>query len=139
MKQKLLAFLVFTSLFAGFSAAYIPATANAACGGFLSFPAWYDGLTTDNTCEEIISPDKFSGGLQGFITRLVLNVVNILLQTVGYIAVGFIMYGGFMYLTSGGESDRIAAGRKIIMNAVVGLVISFFSVVIVSLVADNIK
>jgi len=44
-----------------------------------------------------------------------------------------------MYLTSGGESDRIAAGRKIIMNAVVGLVISFFSVVIVSLVAGNIK
>lgn len=142
MKQKLLTFLAFTTLFAGFSAVYMPSTANAACGSFLSFPAWYQGITKGPDCE-LKSPDEMGGPkgerLGKYITRIVLNVVNIMLQAVGYIAVGFIMYGGFTYLTSGGESDRIAAGRKIIMNAVVGLVISFFSVVIVSLVAGNIK
>lgn len=142
MKQKILTFLAFTTLFAGFTAVYAPSTANAACGTFLSIPAWYNGLTKGSDCE-LKSPDEMGGAkderLGKYITRIVLNVINILLQLVGYIAVGFIMFGGFIYLTSGGESDRITSGRKIIMNAVVGLVISFFSVVIVSLVAGNIK
>lgn len=137
LQQKLLTFLAITTLFAGFTAVYVPSTAQAAdcSSSFLSFPAWYDGLT-DGNCN-VQSPDAV-GGLSSFIMIIVLNLVEILLRVVGYISVGFIMYGGFIYLTSGGESDRIASGRKIIMNAVVGLVISFFSTVIIGLFASNI-
>ena len=123
------------------AAALIPSdTAAAGCTSrFLTFPAWYDGLIDQSTCE-IKAPDvnQSGGGLPSFIFRIVLNVIEIALQIVAYAAAGFIIYGGFKYLTSAGSADRVTAGRKIITNAVIGLVLSFASVAIVNLVSGNI-
>ena len=135
MKRFLVSILMITSLFGGMVAA--SPTASAACTTrFLSIPAWYDGLTKGSNCE--LKSPKEVGGIEAYIWKIALNVLNIILQLVAYISIGFIMYGGFMYLTSGGEPNRNTAGRKIITNAVVGLVLSFFSVAIVSLIAGNI-
>lgn len=126
----------------GFGAAgMVPtATAAAACtSSFLTFPAWYDGVIDQSTCE-VKSPsvDKNGGGLPEFIFRIVLNIIEIALQLVAYAAAGYLIYGGFKYLTSAGSADRVTSGRKIIINALVGLVISFMSVAIVNLVTANI-
>lgn len=106
---------------------------------FLTFPAWYDGLPREGCIIQTPDVDKNGGGLPAFIFRIVLNVIEMALQIVAYAAVGFIIYGGFKYLTSAGSPDRITAGRKIITNAIIGLVISMLSVVIVTLIAGNIK
>jgi len=103
----------------------------------LTFPTWYRWLQ-DSDCE-IKSPSKFNtpgkqDGLSIFVWKIVLNVLEIALQLVGYLAVGFIIYGGFKYITGAGAPDKIVAGRKIILNAVIGLVISIFSIAIVNLV-----
>lgn len=104
----------------------------------LTFPTWYRGLQKSNC--EIKSPDSFESepgkndGPSNYIWLIVLNVVEIALQLVGYLAVGFIIYGGFKYITGAGAPDKITAGRKIILNAVIGLVISLFSIAIVNLV-----
>lgn len=121
---------------AGISAAPV----QAACGGnFLSFPPWYAGVINESTCEvEVPTSGKTAESLGGFIWRIVLNVINIVLQIIGYASLGFIIYGGFRYLTSSGSADKVTAARKTIMNAVVGLAISFFSVVIVTLIAGRI-
>ena len=103
---------------------------------FLTFPAWYEGLPRTGCTIE--TKDIGEDGIAGFIFRIALNVIEMALQIVAYCAVGFIIYGGFKYLTSAGSADRITAGRKIIQNAVIGLVISIFSVVIVTLIADRI-
>lgn len=102
---------------------------------FLTFPAWYRGLV-NNDCS-IKSPNDV-GGISSFIWKIVLNVVEIMLQLVAYISVGFVIYGGFLYLASAGSADKIAAGKKTILNALIGLVLSFFSVAIVALIAENI-
>lgn len=123
------------------AAAMIPSsTAAAGCTSkFLTFPAWYDGVIDEGTCEiEVPDVDKSGGGLPTFIFRIVLNIIEIALQLVAYAAAGFIIYGGFKYLTSAGSADRVTAGRKIITNAVIGLVISFMSVAIINLVSGNI-
>lgn len=135
MKRIFISLLMMTSLFGGMIAA--SPTASAACNTkLLSIPAWYDGLTKGNDCE-LKSPTEV-GGIEAYIWKIALNILNIILQLVAYISVGFIIFGGFLYLTSGGEQNRITSGRKIIMNAVIGLVLSFFSVAIVSLIAGNI-
>lgn len=111
--------------------------------GFLTFPAWYDGVT-DGNCDiqfpesEKGTTEQESSGISQFVFTIALNIVEILLQLVGYAAVGYVIYGGFKYLTSAGSADRITAGRKIITNALVGLVISFMSVAIVNLVSIGI-
>lgn len=102
----------------------------------LSIPPWYRGLT-DANCN-IRSPVRSQGEagaeLSSFIWRIALNVVEIMLHIVGYAAVGFIIYGGFSYLTSTGQPDKIAGAKKTVMNAIIGLVISLFAIAIVNVV-----
>ena len=110
------------------------------CGGrFLTFPTWYNGLINTSTCDMLAPGKNGAPEIQGYIFRIVLNVVEILLQIVAYVSAGYIIYGGFKYLTSPSDSNKVAAGRKTIQNALIGLVISFLSIAIVSLVAGNIK
>lgn len=141
--KRLRRYLLALSVIAlGFGAAgMIPTTtASAACtSNFLTFPAWYDGVIDQSTCDvKMPNVDKNGGGLPAFIFRIVLNIIEIALQLVAYAAAGYLIYGGFKYLTSAGSADRVVAGRKIIVNALVGLVISFMSVAIVNLVTTNI-
>jgi hypothetical protein len=102
---------------------------------FLTFPAWYDGLT-DGKCN-IQAPSGGAVTLSAFIWRIVLNIIDIVLQLMGYIAAGFILFGGFRYVTSSGLPEKTVRARKTILNAVIGLVISFMSVVIVTLIANG--
>lgn len=128
----------------GFTAAAMVPSSTASAAGcesrFLTFPAWYNGLLDESTCEvEFPNTADTADGLSNFIWRIVLNVIEMALQLVAYASAGFIIYGGFRYLTSSGSPDKTTAARKTIMNAVIGLVISFFSVVIVTLIANGIK
>ncbi|PID31338.1 hypothetical protein CR983_01615 [Candidatus Saccharibacteria bacterium] len=114
-----------------------PTPAHAACQNrLLTFPTWHRGLT-DSNCEVVIKNNP-SGGqhtLRDFIYKLALNIVEILLQLVGYVSVGFIIVGGFRYMVAAGSSDRIAGAKKTILNAIIGLIISVVSVAIVNAVA----
>ena len=106
---------------------------------FLTFPAWYEGLPRDGCAIGQPNSGNVGGGIGVFIWRIVLNIIEIALQVIGYAAAGFIIYGGFKYLTSVSSTDKNVAARKTILNAIIGLVISFMSVVIVKLIAGNIK
>lgn len=106
-------------------------------------PPWYKGLTEvtqsggGDQCT-IISPNQ-AGGLQSFITKIVLNIIEIGLVIVGYVAVFFILYGGFLFLTGGGNPSQIEKARKTILNAVIGLIISIGAVAIVNLIFGVLK
>lgn len=105
----------------------------------LLFPTWYRGLGEDKgsgktaTCE-IKSPGSDIGK---FIWTIVLNVVEIALVAVGYISVGYIIWGGFQYMLVATSPDRVVAARKTILNACIGLALSFFSVIIVNIIVGN--
>lgn len=135
IRHWIAALLFVTSMGGATLAMASPVTANAAsCSTrLLTFPAWYRGLTNDKC--EIKSPKDVKGGIGTFIWTIVLNIIEIGLQLVGYIAVGFIIRGGFKYMTSVGEPAEVAKAKKIIMDAVIGLVISIFSVALVNLIA----
>ena len=102
------------------------------------FPAWYDnGLCKDG---QIVPPNAFdkndsAKSFGTWITILSLNIVSMLLVAVGYITLGFIIFGGFKYITSGDNASGTAAARKTITNAVIGLVLSIMSVAIVRFIA----
>jgi hypothetical protein len=109
------------------------------CGDrVLTFPAWYRGIT-DSSCN-IRSPASFDtapnkgDGLGIFLTKIGLNVIEFMLQLVGYLSVAFIIVGGYKYLTAAGAADDIVKAKKTILNAVIGLGISIFSVAIVNAV-----
>jgi hypothetical protein len=105
----------------------------------LTFPAWYRGVQ-DGACN-IQDPSKFGGkeSVSNFIWIIALNVVEMILQLVGYIAVGFIIVGGYKYMISAGSPDGMVKARKTITNAIVGLLISVFSVAIVNVISGAIR
>ena len=125
--------LVFVASFGGATLSVAtPQPVYAACNErLLTFPAWYRGLV-DGSC--MIQNPTAAGGLPKFIAKIALNIIEFMLQLVGYLAVGYIIAGGFKFLTSTGSSDDIAKSRKTILNAVIGLVISIFSIGIVNVV-----
>jgi hypothetical protein len=53
---------------------------------------------------------------------------------VAYIAVFFLLYGGFLYLTGGALPGQIEKARKTITNAVIGLVIAMAAIALNNLV-----
>lgn len=102
-------------------------------------PPWFKGLTKEETVAGktqcvIVGPANTKDGPSIFITKVVLNVIQIALTVIGYIAVFFILLGGFQFLTGGSNPSQIEKARKTILNAVIGLVISIGAVAIVNLV-----
>ena len=124
--------LVFTAISPQVASAAIEDNCNR---GFLGFPSWYRGIT-DEQCN-IKAPE--GDGLSIFIWHIVLNIIEIAMMAVGYLTVFFIMYGGFMYLTSVGEPADLVKAKKTILNAIIGLVISFAAVSLISFVSGILK
>jgi type IV secretory pathway VirB2 component (pilin) len=102
------------------------------------------------TCgeEEATTFTQFSGGLQppseeGYDPSLtqetnlrdyVVNVVNFILGFLGLVAVIMIIYGGFMYVTAGGQEEQTTKGKKSIMYAIIGIVVILISFALVNTV-----
>ena len=107
---------------------------------FLTFPTWFRGLvkveqTTSGVYECIIESPTDAGGLSPFIWHIVLNVIEIGLQIVAYVAAGFILWGGFLFLTSQGSPDAAAKARKSILDVVIGFGISVASIAVINLLS----
>jgi len=60
-----------------------------------------------------------------------------LLGIVGSVALLFFVYGGFMWLTSGGKPDAIDKGKKIMIGTITGIVIVFCAWLVVNFVLSS--
>ena len=105
-------------------------------GRILTLKPWYDGLTKDDC--SIKDPGSDADSQANFIWKIALNIVDDLLQLIGYTTVGYIMYGGFLMMISNGAPDKAARGRKTIMSAAIGLVIALASVALVNFISSKI-
>ena len=105
-------------------------------GKILTLKPWYSGLT-NNDCS-LKSPGADTNSQANYIWKIALNIVDDLLQLIGYVTVGYIMYGGFLMMTSNGAPDKAAHGRKTIMSAAIGLVIALASVALVNFISSKI-
>jgi hypothetical protein len=59
------------------------------------------------------------------VVQTVGNIINILLGFLGVIAVVLILIGGFKWMTSQGNEEKIGEAKKLLGAGVVGLVIIF--------------
>ncbi|MHB8903959.1 MAG: IPT/TIG domain-containing protein [Patescibacteria group bacterium] len=98
--KKLIIFLVVIGLFAVFSSVFAQSFGINEVGNGLN-----NSLTTSD-------PRATAG-----------RIINIILGLLGVIAVGIIMWGGFVWLTSNGEEEKINSAKNILKNGVIGLII----------------
>lgn len=95
----------------------------------------------DEVCSGIGAATNSAGNCTGggtSVTSIIRTVVNILSWIVGVTAVIMVIIGGFMYVTSAGESGKASTARSTIIYAIVGLVIVAFAQSIVRFVLDKV-
>jgi hypothetical protein len=68
----------------------------------------------------------------------IMAVIRILLGFLGIIAIVIVLYGGFIWLTSAGNEEKVGQAKKIISAGVIGLVIIFVSYALASFVITQI-
>ncbi len=91
--------------------------------------AWAAGAQVD------VGLDSANPGLgEADLETIIVNIVKVALGFLGLLAVIFIMYGGFTWMLAGGNQDKVAKGRKILINAVIGLVIILSAYAIASFI-----
>lgn len=66
--------------------------------------------------------------------ELIGRILNAALGTVGSLALLMFIYGGFLWLTSGGSADKISKGKQIMTWAGLGLILIFASYALVRFV-----
>lgn len=100
-------------------------------GSFLGMHAWYDGLV-DGSGNFLQVTDDGSKGirLSEFIWTIAANVAIDMAVIAAFAAIGFVLYGGYLYMFSGGDTGKVSSGKKTITNAIIGLAIAMLAKVI---------
>lgn len=80
------------------------------------------------------APDNPSGA-QTF-GQLVTSILNIALAIVGSVAVAFLIYGGFRYITAYGNEEHTESAKKIIRQAILGLIVVVLAFAIINIVVN---
>lgn len=68
------------------------------------------------------------------LKQTVVNIISWFLGLLGLIAVVMILYGGFVWMTAGGNEDKVDTAKQIISAAAIGLVIVLIAWAIVNFV-----
>lgn len=138
MKRIVLYIVAVSVLCTGlFSTAIVSAdtTATEKCvgGSVLLFPPWYQGLQCDvtrNDKKELVSENVKMTDINS-IWVIVMNIVQWLIIAGGYVALYFIIWSGFKYITATGDPQKVTAAKNTITNAVIGFIIVLASFAIV--------
>ncbi|MCK9361366.1 pilin [Patescibacteria group bacterium] len=63
------------------------------------------------------------GGGETDLYVIVGRIINVVLGFLGIVLLFYFLYGGFKWMTSGGDEDGVSEAKTMIRNAVIGLVI----------------
>lgn len=76
-----------------------------------------------SSADDTLTATGLGTGTESSLPKLVGNFINVLLGALGIVFVGMVVYGGFLYLTDGGKEENIKKAKKMMGNAVIGMVI----------------
>lgn len=106
------------------------AVAGAALGliSSLAFPALVGAVVENPNASNYGLNSSFNNvgiGKTNDIKGTIASIINIILGFLGIVAVIIILAGGFKWMTAGGNEEKVAEARKMIIQGVIGLVIIF--------------
>lgn len=90
---------------------------------------------TTSTANDLGLNEVAYTGLSSTDIRItVAKIIRTALGLLGIVSLLLVLYGGFVFMTAGGSEEKVAQGKKILVNAGIGLVIILSSFGIVSFV-----
>ena len=84
------------------------------CKQFLGLTPWDCKVNIQEN-----NPDSLTEG----ILQIIVNISIDLSVIAAYLVLGYVIYGGYLYILSGGDPNKVASGRKTLTNAFIGLAI----------------
>jgi hypothetical protein len=95
-----------------------------------------DQLSSD----DLLSSDfGDSTGLgQGDLKQTIGSLINVALQFLGVVTVVIILYGGFKWMTAGGNEEKVGEAKRLIIAGIIGLAIILSAYAISSFVIGSI-
>ena len=118
------------------------------CGIFLFLLAVFFGAPTLAPQQVVYAQDQVSDGLSAIsdvnltstdIRVLIARYVQIALGLLGTIAVVIVIYGGFLWMTSGGDTEKISRAKSILKNGAIGLAIILLAFSIATFILNALK
>ena len=84
------------------------------------------------------APIQLTNPLKGGtdISAIIGNIISWLLRFLGVLAFVMFIYGGILWMTSGGKAEQITKGKDTLVWAVAGLALVFFSYAILNFVLN---
>ncbi len=71
-------------------------------------------------------------GFDGSLRQMILKYVNFFLYFLGLVATVFVIYGGFLYITSQGDDGNVEKAKKILTFAAIGILIILISFALIN-------
>ncbi|KKU07610.1 MAG: hypothetical protein UX10_C0008G0013 [Candidatus Magasanikbacteria bacterium GW2011_GWA2_45_39] len=65
------------------------------------------------------------------------KIIRIALGLLGVIVIGLMIYAGYLWMTAGGDEEKVATAKKVLRNAVIGLAIILSSVAITQFIISK--
>ena len=130
MKNFIKKFLIFGAILAAVSTTFalVPSHPTYAdddnttkCRHLLGLVSWDCG-----TVEEVTNEDE----LTATIWKIAANVLKDLGVIAAYLVLGYVIYGGYLYMLSSGDTGKVANGKKTLTHAFIGLAIVLLANVI---------
>lgn len=64
-------------------------------------------------------------------------LINVFASVMGFLAVGMIIYGGFMLLTAQGDPAKIKRGKDVVTYSIIGVIVVMLAYAIVNFVMNS--
>jgi Type IV secretion system pilin len=118
-------FLAFVATLTFAMPALVPVTAYAQSGSPIS-----EGLKKG--CESVAGTCTSDGDGEAGIKKIITGIIKLLTLVIGALAVFMVIFGGFKYLMSGGDSGKVTEAKNTILYALLGLAVVIFARALVS-------
>jgi len=87
----------------------------------------------------LLSPNDINYQGPTSASNLMNNVLMPVYFWAGIVTVGFVVYGGFMYVLSNGEPSKVKKAKDTLLYAVIGLAVVLFAFAITKFIAGSTK
>ncbi len=108
----------------------------------IGVPTFLDGQASavySELCKDLTvdTPEYAAAGCGGQKSagEVATSIINVVLGFSGVIAVGVMIYGGFLFLSSSGDAGKVKRGQDAIKYGLIGLVVALLAYAIVAFVS----
>ncbi len=96
----------------------------SSCRSFLGMVSWDCNTNFENASEE--------NDIPRIVVMIASNVFNDITVIAAFLVIGYIIYGGYLYIFANGDTGKVTTGKKALNQAFIGLAITLSANIIIN-------